>query len=73
MGGKVDGVNIVTVPTAAGDQKFQIVIDASYNGILGIRDSSSYPGGFVFFPTAGDCVTAPVTEAVVVIPGILLP
>lgn len=73
-GGKVEGVNIVTVPTEKGTQTFTIPIHADFNGPLGIRNPSpQYPGGFLFAPTEGDCITAPITEVIVQIPGILLP
>lgn len=73
-GGKIEGVNIVTVPTAKGPQEFTIPVQADFNGPLGIRNPSpEYPGGFLFAPTKGDCLTAPITEVIVQIPGILLP
>ncbi|MGQ0464902.1 MAG: hypothetical protein ACT4QG_06240 [Sporichthyaceae bacterium] len=74
MGGKVEGVNIVTIPTAKGPQTFTIPVRADFNGPLGIRNPApDYPGGFLFAPTKGDCVTGPITEVIVQIPGILLP
>lgn len=62
---------VLSIPTEDGTVNLQVPIKAHYVGALGVRDVPSYPGGFAFRPTAGDCVTAPVTGVEVYIYGVL--
>lgn len=72
-GGTVEGFHVYKIPTENGILTFQRPVSGTYQGVAGIRDPQrSYPGGFAFYPTTGDCVTAPATRADVVAYGFLL-
>jgi hypothetical protein len=51
-----------TIPTESGDQKFQISFPFYYGPGGGTANTQVFPGVFMFYPKAGDCVSAPVTE-----------
>ena len=59
-GGKVNFS--FTIPTAGGVQKFRLNFEFVYGPGGGTAKTSDFPGVFVFYPTAGDCMNAPVTE-----------
>jgi hypothetical protein len=71
-GGTVEGFHVYKIPTDAGVLTIQRPVLGMYQGVVGVRDHRrSYPGGFVFYPTTGDCVTAPATVADAVAYGVL--
>jgi len=51
-----------TIPTAGGEQKFQLNFPFYYGPGGGTAQTTDFPGVFVFFPTDGDCTNEPVTE-----------
>jgi hypothetical protein len=51
-----------TIPTTGGEQKFRLTFPFFYGPGGGTAQTTDFPGVFVFFPTAGDCTNAPVTE-----------
>jgi hypothetical protein len=55
-----------TIPTTAGEQKFRLKFTFVYGPGGGASRTDEFPGAFVFYPTKGDCVHAPVTEFKVV-------
>jgi hypothetical protein len=55
-----------TIPTTAGEQRFHLNFPFYYGPGGGTAQTTDFPGVFVFFPTAGDCTNAPVTEFKVV-------
>lgn len=69
--GTVTSTVLLSIPTEDGEVKLRVPIKAHYTGALGVRDVPSLPGGFVIRPTAGDCVTAPVTGVEVYFYGVL--
>ena len=72
-GGTVEGFHEYRIPTEAGVVTFRLPVKGIYHAVAGVRDpAESYPGGFVFYPTKGDCVTAPASTADVVAYGFVL-
>lgn len=72
-GGSLQGFHEYRIPTEAGVVTVRRPVVGTYQGVVGVRDHRrSYPGGFVFYPTKGDCVTAPATSADAVAHGIML-
>ena len=73
-GGSISGANIYTLPTTGGTVTVRQPVEAQYAGPTGMRvkGTNTYPGGFGFAPTKGDCVAAPLTEVEVVIYGVML-
>lgn len=61
----------MTIPTSAGAARLQIPAVFTYAGGVGLRPTGIFPGGFVFYPVRGDCITSPVTEIAVVLHGTL--
>lgn len=61
----------MTIPTTAGPARLQIPAVFTYVGGVGLRPTGIFPGGFVFAPVRGDCITSPVTEIAVVLHGTL--
>ena len=55
-----------TIPTTAGEQKFRLSFPFAYGPGGGTAQTTDFPGVFVFYPTAGDCLNDPVTEFTVV-------
>ena len=51
-----------TIPTAGGPQRFRLTFPFVYGPGGGTARTTDFPGVFLFYPTAGDCVNAPVTE-----------
>ena len=51
-----------TIPTAGGAQKFRLTFPFVYGPGGGTARTTDFPGVFLFYPTAGDCLNAPVTE-----------
>ena len=62
----------MTIPTAGGAAHLTIPVEFTFLGGVGQRPAGAFPGGFVFYPTHGDCVTAPLSEFGIVIYGTLL-
>lgn len=55
----------MTIPTDAGPQQVRVPYTSiNYAGPQGVHATPGLPGGFVFAPIQGDCVTAPITKAV---------
>jgi hypothetical protein len=52
-----------TIPTTGGDEKFSLKFDFYYGPGGGTANTQVFPGVFMFYPKAGDCFSAPVTEA----------
>lgn len=63
-GGKGSSIISVTIPTSAGSEKLSLRATFTYGPGYGSKygDSLMGPLTFVYYPTQGDCVTAPVTE-----------
>lgn len=77
-GGEGDGVDTITVPTADGPQRILSDFTFTYGdlstkgGVVhGEFTGTRFSGTFEFTPTAGDCVTSPVTRAAVIGEGLL--
>jgi hypothetical protein len=51
-----------TIPTAAGAQQFRLTFGFLYGPGGGTARTQDFPGVFLFYPTKGDCMSAPVTE-----------
>ena len=51
-----------TIPTEAGDEKFNFSFPFVYGPGGGTARSDIFPGVFQFAPKKGDCVNAPITE-----------
>jgi hypothetical protein len=60
-----------SIPTSGGLQKFRLSFAFVYGPGGGTSRTSEFPGVFAFYPTAGDCLHAPVTEFRVVRTGTL--
>jgi hypothetical protein len=56
----------VTIPTSAGPEKVTFPVTIQYSPGIGFKYSDSLEGPFtfLFYPSIGNCVTAPVMEAV---------
>ena len=51
-----------TIPTTVGKQVFRLTFPFVYGPGEGTSETEDFPGVFVFYPTAGDCMNKPVTE-----------
>jgi hypothetical protein len=51
-----------TIPTTAGDEKFNMHISFVYGPGGGTARTDVFPGVFMFYPKAGDCFSEPITE-----------
>jgi hypothetical protein len=64
LGGKGTETVSLTIPTAAGPQKFTFSVNETVVPPAGYKTGGPFVGPvpFVFYPTKGDCVTSPITE-----------
>jgi hypothetical protein len=62
----------MTIPTDGGPVTLTMPAAFTFAAGIGFRPTGSFPGGFVFAPTRGDCVLTPVTQIAVVLHGTLL-
>lgn len=71
--GTGSGTLTVTIPTTGGPQTINSAFTMSYAPGIGFKAGDAFMGPFTFFfyPTAGNGITAPVTEIAVVGQGIL--
>ncbi|MGH2690055.1 MAG: hypothetical protein ACRDKW_14800 [Actinomycetota bacterium] len=61
----------MTIPTTGGPVDLSFPVEFTIAGAVGSRPGGPMPGGFVFAPLEGDCVTTPVTRIAVVMYGVL--
>lgn len=62
--GSSSAVFSFTIPTAGGPAKFEMPVTFTYAG-FGSTSSDVFPGAFAIIPTAGDCLTTPITKVAV--------
>ena len=61
-----------TIPTSGGEQRFRLTFPFVYGPGGGTARTTDFPGVFVFYPKAGDCINGPVTEFEVVLNATLI-
>jgi hypothetical protein len=71
--GSGSGLLAITLPTDGGPVSLIIPAIFTFVGGVGLRSSPpTFPGGFIFVPTRGDCVATPVTAIAIVLHGTLM-
>jgi hypothetical protein len=69
--GMGDGEFLARIPTAGGTVAVSGTYTFRYTGVLGSFSGPAFSGTFQFVPTAGNCVTAPMTQVLLLAQGIL--